>query len=61
MEELKVTSVPKQFLRTKPTIQDWVLTDAEKAIILEAVNNALKEPLKLTESQYKQAPAANAG
>lgn len=61
LEELKVTSVPKQFLRTKPTIQDWVLTDAEKAIILEAVNNALKEPLKLTESQYKQAPVANAG
>lgn len=56
LDELKVDTVPKQFLRTKPINQDWVLTDAEKAIILEAVNNALKTPLELTESQYKQAP-----
>lgn len=58
LESVDLDSVPKHFLRTHPANQDWVLTDMEKAIILEAVNNALAKPLELTESQYKTAPAA---
>lgn len=34
--------------------RDLVLTDDQKNIVLEAVNNALKEPLKLTPSQYTE-------
>ena len=33
---------------------DLVLTDMEKAVILESVNNALKNPLQMTQSQYTQ-------
>lgn len=58
LDAVHLDSVPKHFLRTHPTTQDWVLTDMEKAIIVEAVNNALAKPLELTESQYKTAPAA---
>lgn len=58
LDAVHLDSVPKHFLRTHPTTQDWVLTEAEKAIIVEAVNNALAKPLELTESQYKTAPAA---
>jgi hypothetical protein len=29
----------------------------EKAIALEAINNALKKPFEMTPSQYTQAPA----
>ena len=58
LETVNLDSVPKQFLRTHSTDQDWVLTDMEKTIILEAVNNTLAKPLELTESQYKTAPAA---
>ena len=32
------------------------MTDAEKAIILESVNNALANPLQMTQSQYTTAP-----
>ena len=35
---------------------DGNLTDAEKAIVLESVNNALANPLQMTQSQYTTAP-----
>ena len=33
-----------------------MITEAEKAVILEAVNNALANPLEMTQSQYTTAP-----
>ena len=57
LDEIKLDAIPKAFLKsTKDKTQDRVLTEAEKAIILEAVNNALADPTHLTESQYKVAP-----
>ena len=50
--------VPKQFFKSNPAgTPDWVLTDQEKAILIESVNNALKNPLQMTQSQYTEAPA----
>ena len=58
-EEIKLDTIPKAFLKsTQDKTQARVLTEMEKAIILESVNNALKEPLKVTQSQYTEAPAA---
>ena len=58
LDEIKVDAIPKEFLKsTSDKTQDRVITEAEKAIILESVNNALKNPLKITQSQYTQKPA----
>ena len=57
LEEIKVDAIPKAFLKsTVDKSQDRILTDMEKAVILESVNNALKNPLQITQSQYTQAP-----
>jgi len=57
LEEVKLEHIPKAFLKsTKDKTQDRLITDAEKAIILESVNNALAHPLEITQSQYTQAP-----
>ncbi len=58
LTEIKLDVVPGK-LRKSKKVQDTdkVLTDNEKALILEAVNNALKEPLKVTQSQYIERPA----
>ena len=58
LTEIKVDAIPKAFLKsTVDKSQDLVLTEGEKAVIMEAVNNTLKNPLKITPSQYTQAPA----
>lgn len=58
LEEIKLDTVPKVFFRSTPSSNpDWVLTDHEKDLILESVNNALKNPLQVTQSQYTEAPA----
>ena len=47
LDEIKLDAIPKQFLKsTQDKTQDRVITEAEKAIILESVNNALKNPLQ---------------
>ena len=57
LEQIKVDAIPAVFLKsTEDKSQDRVLTDAEKAIILESVNNALKDPMHMTQSQYTEAP-----
>lgn len=57
LEEIKLDAIPKAFLKsTKNKMQDYMLTDMDKAIILESVNNTLKNPLQITQSQYKEAP-----
>ena len=55
LDEIKLTSIPKAFLNSTEGVDELVLTDMEKAVILEAVNNALKTPLQMTQSQYIQA------
>lgn len=52
LDELKLETVPFYFLLNKDSGKDLVLTDTEKKLVLESVNNALKEPLKMTPSQY---------
>ena len=57
LDEVKLDAIPKAFLKsTQDKTQDRVITDAEKLIILEAVNNTLKTPLQMTQSQYTEAP-----
>ena len=38
------------------TVEGIAWTEAEKQIILEAVNNALAHPLQMTQSRYTEAP-----
>ena len=57
LEEIQLDAIPKAFLKsTSDKTQDRVLTEAEKAIVLESVNNALANPLHMTQSQYTVAP-----
>lgn len=59
LSEIKLDAIPKQFLKsTADKTQDRVITEMEKKIILESVNNALKNPLTITPSQYTEAPTA---
>ena len=58
LAEIKLDKVPKQFFKSTPAgTPDWVLTDHEKEMILESVNNALKNPLQMTQSQFTEKPA----
>ena len=57
LEEIKVDAIPKKFVKTSVVAGDRVLTEDEKALVLESVNNALANPLQVTESQYKDVPA----
>lgn len=56
LEEIKLDAIPKVFVKTSDVPGDRVLTEDDKALILESVNNALANPLQITESQYKEAP-----
>lgn len=56
LSEIKLDKVPVAFFKSTKGSQDLVLTDTEKAIILESVNNALKDPFTVTQSQYTVAP-----
>ncbi len=59
LEEIKLDAIPKAFLKsTADKTQDRVITKAEKAVILEAVNNALANPTVLTQSAYETEPVA---
>lgn len=56
LEEIKLGTVPKAYFKSTVSAEDWVLTDHEKALILESVNNALKNPLQVTPSRFTEAP-----
>ena len=58
LTELKFTTIPKKFFRSRTDAVDYQLTEMEQKIIIESVNNALKEPLQQTQSQYTTAPEA---
>ena len=56
LKEVKMDTIPVAFFKSTQGGTDRVLTDAEKAIILESVNNTLKTPFAMTQSQYTTAP-----
>lgn len=57
LEEIKLEAIPKEFLKsTENKTRDRVLTEEEKAIMLESVNNALANPYQMTQSQYTEKP-----
>ena len=57
LDTLKLDAIPKAFLKsTADKTQDLTLTEGEKAVILEAVNNTIKNPLRMTPSQYTEDP-----
>ena len=57
LTEIKVDAIPKAFLKSaEDKTQDRVLTEGEKAVIIEAVNNTIKTPLDITQSQYTVDP-----
>lgn len=56
LTEVKMDTIPVAFFKSTEGIQDRVLTESEKAIIIESVNNALKTPFAMTQSQYTTAP-----
>lgn len=57
LEQIKLDAIPAAFLKsTEDKSKDRPLTQIEKELILESVNNALAEPLKMTQSRYTEAP-----
>jgi len=58
LTELKLTAIPRNFLRSTQSPVDRELTEMEQKIIIESVNNALKNPVQITQSQYTTAPEA---
>ena len=57
LTEIKVDAIPKAFLKsTEDKTKDRVLTEGEKAVIIEAVNNTIKNPLDITPSQITTEP-----
>lgn len=54
--EIKLDAIPKNFFKSMSGVVDYQLTDMDKAIIIESVNNALANPLQVTQSQYTTAP-----
>ena len=56
LEDIQLTTIPKRFFKSTVGTEDRVLTDMEKAILIESVNNALKTQLEVTQSQYTEAP-----
>ena len=56
LDEMKQTTIPVKFFRSNTGLQDVQLTELEINIALESINNALKTPLAVTQSQYTEAP-----
>lgn len=56
LTELKLTTIPKAFFKSTQSTEDRALTEMEQKLLLESVNNALKTPLAVTQSQYTTAP-----
>ena len=53
LTEVKVDAIPMAFLRsTEDKTADRVLTQQEKQLILEVVNNAIADPFNMTPSRY---------
>ena len=57
LEDIKQDVIPVKWFRSNTGLQDVVLTEMEKNILIESVNNSLKNPYQITQSQYTEAPA----
>lgn len=60
ISEMKFGPIPGRCLRGAPyagTTLSWTLNDAEKALVLESIGNAMKTPYAMTQSAYTEAPA----
>ena len=58
LDAIHLDAIPKVFLKsTQDKTRDRPLTEAEKAVMLESINNALANPLQMTQSRYTEAPA----
>jgi hypothetical protein len=58
LDKIALDTIPVAYFKSTTGTQNRVLTQAEKDLILESVNNALANPLKMTQSQYTVAPTA---
>lgn len=58
LEDIKLTTIPKAFFLSTESPVDRELTEMEKTILIESVNNALTNELAITQSQYTEAPTA---
>ena len=58
LDEIKLDAIPRNFFRSLQQLDDYRFSETEKALILECVNNALANPLQMTQSQFTEAPAA---
>lgn len=58
LTELKLTTIPQNFFNSITASADYQLSEAEINVVLESVNNALANPLQITNSQHTEAPAA---
>ena len=57
LDAINLDAIPVVFLKsTMDKTQPRVLTEEEKAIMLESINNALKNPLEMTQSHYTEKP-----
>ena len=56
LEEMKQTVIPVKYFRSYTGLQDVQLSEIEINVALESINNALKTPLAVTQSQYTEAP-----
>ena len=56
LDEMKQTTIPVKYFRSYTGLQDVQLSELEINIALESINNALKTPLAVTQSQYTEAP-----
>ena len=57
IDEVKMDTIPQKYFRSLTGLQDYTFTQAEKDLIVGSVNNALANPLQMTQSQYTEAPA----
>ena len=56
LDDIKLTGIPKAYFQSNSGPQDITFTQLDKDIIIESVNNALKNPYQVTQSQYTEAP-----
>lgn len=57
LDAIALNAVPEGLTKSYETPGDMVLTDGEKLVVAEAVNNAVANPFAVTQSQYTTEPA----
>ena len=54
LDQIKLTTIPQNFLKTNAGFGDMTLTETQQALLIESVNNALKQPLQQTQSLFTE-------